>query len=125
MLAPKARLDRARLERQSYVSSSCGVCGKRSIAAVFALRHYPVKAGEPRIESQTIHELARTLRPAQDGFNRTGGLHASALFDASGRLLAEYEDVGRHNALDKLIGAELRAGRLPLEDRLLLVSGRA
>jgi len=124
-LAPTAPLDASRLERQSFVSSSCGVCGKRSIAAVFTHRYYPVESGRPRIQFRIVHQLASTLRSAQDAFNRTGGLHAAALFTSSGRLLAQYEDVGRHNALDKLIGAELLAGRLPLRDRILLVSGRA
>jgi FdhD protein len=124
-LATAAHVDLSRLERQSFVSSSCGVCGKRSIAAVFAHRHFPIDAGTPRIQSRVVHHLAGTLRSAQDAFNRTGGLHAAALFTSSGRLLAEYEDVGRHNALDKLIGGELLAGRVPLGDRILLVSGRA
>lgn len=124
-LAETARVDPSRLERQSFVSSSCGVCGKRSIAAVFAHRHFSIGAESPRIQSQVVHQLANSLRGAQDAFNRTGGLHAAALFTCAGRLLSEFEDVGRHNALDKLIGSELLAGRLPLEDRILLVSGRA
>jgi FdhD protein len=124
-LAPGPGTSLSQVERQSFVSSSCGVCGKRSIAAVFTHRRFSIAAGEPRIESQLVHQLASSLRSGQDAFNRTGGLHAAALFTGSGRLLSEYEDVGRHNALDKLIGAEFLAGRLPLTDRLLLVSGRA
>jgi FdhD protein len=124
-LASAALVDPLRLERQSFVSSSCGICGKRSIAAVFTQRHYAIQAGTPQIESEIVHQLGSTLRLAQDVFNRTGGLHASALFTSGGRLLSQYEDVGRHNALDKLIGAELLGGRLPLSDRILLVSGRA
>jgi FdhD protein len=124
-LASAALVDLSRLERQSFVSSSCGVCGKRSIAAVFARHPFAIAAGEPHIEPDVIHELAGTLRTVQHAFNRTGGLHASALFTCGGRLLSQYEDVGRHNALDKLIGAELLAGRMPLDDKLLLVSGRA
>ncbi len=124
-LAPTLLVEPSRLERQSFVSSSCGVCGKRSIAAVFTHRHYSIPTGTPRIDSEIVHRLGTTLRSAQDVFNRTGGLHASALFTAAGGLLSQFEDVGRHNALDKLIGAELLAGRLPLSDRILLVSGRA
>ncbi len=124
-LQSTARVDSARFDRQSYVSSSCGVCGKRSIAAVFALRGHTLQPGTPQIESQIIHGLSGTQRAAQAAFNRTGGLHAAALFDPAGRLLSLYEDVGRHNALDKLIGSELLADRIPLDNRILLVSGRA
>jgi FdhD protein len=124
-LKPTARVDPARLDRQSFVSSSCGVCGKRSIAAVFALKRNVLQFGAPRIDSQTIHGLSGAQRAAQSAFHRTGGLHAAALFDPAGRLLSLYEDVGRHNALDKLIGSELLGGRVPLSNGLLLVSGRA
>jgi FdhD protein len=120
-----AAWDPSRLERQSFVSSSCGVCGKRSIAAVFAQRHYQTEAGQPRIQAHVVHQLGSRLRTAQDVFNRTGGLHAAALFSSAGELLSRFEDVGRHNALDKLIGAEFLAGRLPLRDRIVFVSGRA
>jgi len=124
-LEPTARVDPARFDRHSFVSSSCGVCGKRSIAAVFALKRHVLQRGAPRIEAKIIQGLSQTQRAAQTTFERTGGLHAAALFDPAGRLLSLYEDVGRHNALDKLIGSELRAGRVPLEDKLLLLSGRA
>ena len=124
-LQPTARVDFARFDRHSIVSSSCGVCGKRSIAAVFAVKGDRLQTGTPRIGSQIIHGLSRTQRAAQPTFDRTGGLHAAALFDAGGRLLCLFEDVGRHNALDKLIGSELLAGRVPLGNSLLLVSGRA
>jgi FdhD protein len=124
-LASESQVEPSRVERQSYVSSSCGVCGKRSISAVFAHRHFRIATDRPRIQTQIIHQLAHTLRAAQEAFGRTGGLHAAALFSSSGELLSEYEDVGRHNALDKLIGAEFLGGRLPPADRILLVSGRA
>ena len=124
-LRPGVCVDESRLERQSYVASSCGVCGKRSIAAVFAARRHALRPEVPRIDVETIHGLPLAQRAAQANFRRTGGIHAAALFDATGRLLSVREDVGRHNALDKLIGAELLAGRVPLCDRILLVSGRA
>jgi FdhD protein len=116
--------DPSRLDRHSFVSSSCGVCGKRSIAAVTVARRHRIPPGEPRVDPRVVHTLSDALRAGQPGFARTGGLHASALFDTAGRLLALREDVGRHNALDKLIGAELLAGRVPLADRLVFVSGR-
>jgi FdhD protein len=118
------RFDPACLERHSFVSSSCGVCGKRSIAAVTVARRHRLVPAEPRIDARVMHALPAALRGGQPGFARTGGIHASALFDGGGRLLALREDVGRHNALDKLIGAEFRAGRVPLADRIVLVSGR-
>jgi FdhD protein len=116
--------DAARLDRHSFVSSSCGACGKRSIAAVRVASRHPITPGAPRLLPEVIHGLPRSLRTAQSAFARTGGIHASGLFDADGRLLALREDVGRHNALDKLIGSELLAGRIPLEGRIVLVSGR-
>jgi FdhD protein len=124
-LAPHVVFDPARFERGSFVSSSCGVCGKRSMAAVFAVQHFALRPGSPRISVETIHGLAAAQRAAQRAFERTGGLHAAALFETDGRLRWLFEDVGRHNALDKLIGAELLAGRLPLSQEILLVSGRA
>jgi FdhD protein len=117
-------VDPALLERHSFVASSCGVCGKRSIAAVWLRRKYPIAAGKPLLALDVIHALPQALRTAQPAFARTGGIHAAGLFDATGRLLRVREDVGRHNALDKLIGAELRAGTLPLAQRIVLVSGR-
>lgn len=124
-LSEHSTVDLAKLERHSFVSSSCGVCGKRSIAAVFTARHYRAIPGLPVVQADLIHQLPRLQRESQDNFHRTGGIHASALFDVEGKLLSIFEDVGRHNALDKLIGSELRAGRLPLSNGILLLSGRA
>lgn len=123
-LAPGTPVDLGRLERHVYTTSSCGVCGKTSIDALRAVSRFTLPPGEPRVLEALVHRLPNILREAQALFDRTGGLHASALFDATGRLCALREDVGRHNALDKIIGAELLAGRLPAHDRILLVSGR-
>ena len=124
-LAPGAEVDYERLERHFYTSSSCGVCGKASIEAI-AVNSCPVLPKNAPLATQAvIHQLPEILRAEQKVFDRTGGLHAAALFDTSGRLLLSREDVGRHNALDKLIGAQMLAGKTPLEQNLLLVSGRA
>jgi FdhD protein len=124
-LRPGVAVDLTRLERHFYTASSCGVCGKASLEAVrVGTRHSP-PAGRPVVEAAVVHRLPEALRAAQAVFDRTGGLHAAALFDARGRLLDLREDVGRHNALDKLIGAQFLAGRTPLSEGVLLVSGRA
>ncbi|MDP9149708.1 MAG: formate dehydrogenase accessory sulfurtransferase FdhD [Myxococcota bacterium] len=118
-------VDLARLERHFYTSSSCGVCGKTSIEAVRSAPHAPLLDGTPLLAAEIIHGLPGQLRRRQEVFQRTGGLHAAGLFDATGHLLALREDVGRHNALDKLVGARLLDGGLPASDHVLLVSGRA
>jgi FdhD protein len=123
-LRPGVTPDAAKLDRHSFVSSSCGACGKRSIAAVRVTSRHALVAGTPRLSHHVVHGLPAALRAGQSGFERTGGIHASGLFDADGRLLKLREDVGRHNALDKLIGSELLAGRIPLSDCIVLVSGR-
>lgn len=123
-LHPDVAVDLARLDRRGYTSSSCGVCGKTAIEAIEAACDGP-RPGGPPVPATVIHTLPTALRAAQPAFTQTGGLHAAALFDTAGNLLAVREDVGRHNAVDKLLGAEFRAGRLPLHDRVLLVSGRA
>jgi len=124
-LRPDTIIDFARLERHSYTSSSCGVCGKTTIESIRVrlVRHDTIKS--TFVDAAVIQRLPGSLRDAQPIFDRTGGLHASALFDFDGNLQALREDVGRHNALDKLIGSEFLAGRTPLADRVLLVSGRA
>lgn len=120
-------VDLQRLERNFYTTSSCGVCGKTSIQALRTQNPFPpsLPDGPPFLTADLLHRLPRRLLGAQAGFGATGGLHASALFDASGELMMLREDVGRHNALDKVIGRALLEGRLPLRDHLLLVSGRA
>lgn len=120
-----APLELARLERNFYTSSSCGVCGKASIEAVTSqVRIRRIEAAWS-VDASLLHELPARLRAAQSAFAATGGLHAVGLFDRSGRLAALYEDVGRHNAFDKLVGARLAADALPLADFLVLLSGRA
>jgi len=123
-LRPGVAVDLARLERHFYTASSCGVCGKTSLEAVRVSAPSRPADGRPVVEPAVIRRLPETLRAAQIVFDRTGGLHAAALFDACGNLLCVREDVGRHNALDKLIGAQFLASRTPLADSVLLVSGR-
>jgi FdhD protein len=122
---PDVAVDLTRLERHFYTSSSCGVCGKASLETVRVCARHRLGEGRPLVEAGVIHRLPETLRAAQTVFERTGGLHAAALFDARGHLLCLREDVGRHNALDKLIGAQFLADRTPLLEDVLLVSGRA
>lgn len=116
-------LDLKRLERNFYTTSSCGVCGKASIDALAT----GVKrtTSDLKVTSDVIHSLPQKLREAQAVFETTGGLHASALFSEDGELDIVREDVGRHNALDKVIGAKFMDGETPLSDKILLVSGRA
>lgn len=113
-----------KLERHSFVNSSCGVCGKKSIAAVMQRRKSRIES-EVFVSRGTISALPGTLRHKQPDFAHTGGIHASALFDPEGNLIAVREDVGRHNALDKLIGSQLMSQKLPLNECVLLLSGRA
>ena len=124
-LAGHVPVDFEGLERHFYTSSSCGVCGKTSIAAVRNASCPAPPAAGPLVAPATIHALPDKLRAAQAGFAHTGGQHAAALFSVDGELLALREDVGRHNALDKLLGAALLAGHLPLQQHVLLLSGRA
>ncbi len=104
-------------------TAACGICGAASLEAV-EVRCAPVAPG-PRVAASTLLGLPGALRAGQRVFDRTGGLHAAGLFDADGELLALREDVGRHNAVDKLVGRALLAGELPLSDRVLMLSGRA
>jgi FdhD protein len=114
--------DATKLSRHVFSSSSCGVCGKATIDAAM-LQFAPIKDA-PQISAATLRKLPGKLRTAQATFQRTGGLHACALFDSLGNLLLVREDVGRHNALDKLIGHKLLAHQLSLGDSILLLSGR-
>ena len=113
------------LERNFYTTSSCGVCGKASIEAVRKACNIPDSFDKLRVPASMIYELPVLLRKQQEVFENTGGLHGCALFDTNGKLLLSREDVGRHNALDKLIGAALNLSLLPLDNHILLLSGRA
>lgn len=123
-LAPSAVVDVGRLKRHFYTTSSCGVCGKGSIEALQVGNPTPLPVSGNAARRHVIRSLPSRLAEAQTNFARTGGLHAAGLFDLAGSLLALREDVGRHNAVDKLIGGELLAGRVPLPDRILMLSGR-
>jgi FdhD protein len=112
------------LERHFYTSSACGVCGKASLEQL-ELRGCPVVPPGPEVSAETVYSLPEKLREAQGLFDATGGLHAAALFDAEGNLIALREDVGRHNATDKLVGWALLENRLPLSGHLVMVSGRS
>jgi FdhD protein len=123
-LEPDVTVSMANLERNFYTTSSCGICGKASLLALRTVCP-PRSANRLKVDAKLLYGLPDKLRAAQDVFERTGGLHASGLFDAEGKLHAIREDVGRHNAVDKLLGSEFLADRTPLRDRLLLLSGRA
>lgn len=125
-LSPGVVVPDITLERHVYTTSSCGLCGKASLDAVRTTTRHPV-ADEPplRVSPELLSVLPDRLRAAQRVFDRTGGLHAAALFSEQGELLDVREDVGRHNAVDKLVGRALTEGRLPLSRSVLLVSGRA
>ena len=110
------------LTRHVFASSSCGLCGKATVDAVF--QQFPAVTADWAVPASVIASLPEKLRAAQATFQQTGGLHASALFDREGNLLVLREDVGRHNALDKILGHALREGWLPLSQCVLLVSGR-
>ena len=110
------------LQRNFYTTSSCGICGKASLDEV-TVRTEPIPTG-PIVSRAVILALPDLLRAAQRAFDETGGLHAAGLFTPAGELIALREDVGRHNALDKLVGSQIQAKAMPLHDRLLVVSGR-
>lgn len=124
-LAPGVAVPDLALERNFYTTSSCGLCGKASLEAVRTSTRWGVAEDPLRVTTATLAELPDRLREAQKVFESTGGLHAAGLFTADGDPIHVREDVGRHNAVDKVIGAALREGRLPLRETILMVSGRA
>lgn len=113
-----------KLQRHFYTTSSCGICGKASLEAVRAQGMSPLTS-EFEVEHKTIFDLPTGLREQQSVFDRTGGLHAAGLANQSGSFIAIREDVGRHNAVDKLIGSQMIANSFPLSQNILVVSGRA
>jgi FdhD protein len=122
-LAPEAAPDFVKMKRHFFAASSCGICGKASIDSI---RSRLLAAPNPdfRLDAEILVRMPDALRSSQDVFQRTGGLHAAALFDPHGKLLVLREDIGRHNAVDKVIGWALLEGLVPLSDSVLLVSGR-
>ena len=124
-LAAGASFEPERFARHFYTTSSCGVCGKSSLEALAAMGCEALGRDEFTVNAAAIHQLPAALRREQSIFDQTGGLHAACLFDAAGAPLAVREDVGRHNALDKLVGSMLLESRVPLSRTILLVSGRA
>jgi len=125
-LAEDVAFDFGSLQRNFYTTSSCGICGKASLEAVRAQLSDSVSGKSMTVGAAVVNSLPSKLREHQETFEETGGLHAAGLFDSSGTLISCLEDVGRHNAMDKLIGEQLLAGQLRSEnERILLVSGRA
>ena len=124
-LLPEAPFEFANTERHFYTTSSCGVCGKASIDAVDIFIAPKLTDGVPSVDPMKIHQLNAGLRDAQRLFDDTGGLHAATLFDPSGACLAIAEDIGRHNAVDKLIGGRLLEEKFPLDQHIMFVSSRA
>ncbi len=122
-LKPEVEIDKDQFKRNFYTSSSCGVCGKASIDAI-KVDCQPLPGEKLKVEKGVLFGLAETLRDSQDVFQHTGGLHASGLFDQKGKLLIRQEDVGRHNALDKLIGEGFAKNILPYSESILVLSGR-
>jgi len=118
------RFDETRLHRHFYTTSSCGVCGKTSLEAVRATFRALLSEDSPKVAAAVLREIPGKLRAGQATFAQTGGLHAAAVFTALGDVVVLREDVGRHNALDKVVGERLLAGKLPLRDAVVAVSGR-
>lgn len=124
-LKADVEVDLGRLQRHFYTTSSCGVCGKTSLDALKAVGQKPMRTGKPVFSKGMLVALPERLRRAQRTFDETGGLHAAAVFDCDGHFVAIMEDVGRHNAVDKVVGQLLRDGHLPGSDFGIIVSGRA
>jgi FdhD protein len=122
-LSADAAPDFVKMQRHFFAASSCGICGKASIDSVRSRLLQPPNPAF-RLDPELLVRLPDALRSSQDVFERTGGLHAAALFDSRGALLVLREDIGRHNAVDKVIGWALREGRVPLSESVMLVSGR-
>lgn len=124
-LEQQVRVDLERLHRHFYTTSSCGVCGKSSLQALRITGVERMASDGAQFSRQILVAMPQILRKRQAVFHQTGGLHAAAAFDSQGKILVVHEDVGRHNAVDKVVGALLSAGRLPAKNLGLMVSGRA
>ena len=124
-LSTKCKFDVEKLSRHLFTSSSCGVCGKTSIENLQSTIMYKPMKNQPKVELKTLYSLPQKLRAAQSLFEQTGGIHGAGLFTANGNLLHVQEDVGRHNAVDKLLGWALKNNHIPLQNKLILVSGRS
>jgi len=124
-LSADVSVDLERLQRHFYTTSSCGVCGKSSLDALRSIGAEPLTEITTRFDYSMLCDLPLKLRELQDTFDKTGGLHAAAAFDSDGNIVVVREDVGRHNAVDKVVGALLMDNRLPAHELGLLVSGRA
>lgn len=124
VLRPDVTFQPDRLSRHFYMTSSCGVCGKTALDAVRVAVRHPIPGNGPTLNAPAIRSIPETLREKQSLFSETGGLHAAGLFDSKAHLLGLREDVGRHNAVDKVLGNAFLDGRIPLADRVLAVSGR-
>lgn len=120
---PNVDFDWTSLQRNFYTSSSCGICGKASIESLQQICPLPIES-EMKVEPDVIHQLSLKMREKQSVFEHTGGLHAAALFTSRGELILMREDVGRHNALDKVIGAAVFKNLIPINDHVILLSGR-
>ena len=124
-LAPGVEVDMSRLQRHFYTTSSCGVCGKSSLDALRVTGAEPISGDKGRFDKNVLLAIPDSLREHQQTFELTGGLHAAAAFNSQGEIVVVHEDVGRHNAVDKVVGTLLGKGRLPAHDLGLIVSGRA
>ncbi|MEL7020622.1 MAG: formate dehydrogenase accessory sulfurtransferase FdhD [Bacteroidota bacterium] len=124
-LHPDLNFDIEQVQRHFYASSSCGICGKASIDLIHTMSCFNIPSTDEQWQPQLLLSLPKQLRRAQTIFAQTGGIHAVGLFDNSGQLQTTSEDVGRHNAMDKLIGRALQSGQIPLSQSMILVSGRA
>ena len=125
LLAPEVPVDFARLTRHVFAASSCGLCGKATIESIHT-RFPPIaRLDQPIISASMLAATPETMRRTQAAFDRSGGMHAAAIFDDSGKMLILREDVGRHNAVDKVLGYALMNGLFPLDKHVLLVSGRS
>lgn len=124
-LSPDVVFSPERQQRHFYTTSSCGVCGKTSIDMVRQVTSFRPIPGSPSVSAKTLFKMSRDMLGKQSLFQKTGGIHAAGLFDSAGNLLSIEEDVGRHNAVDKLIGTAMADMKLPLNNHILMVSGRA